>query len=148
MKLIRIASLLVLGAFMSLQVFAGTGKAVVSHWYAYSFEGNTQNSNIFISNITQNNLKVTVTLYNKDGTIKTSGLEYKNFQNNNTEIGARKSVNLKITGGSISEYGYAVIEWGNIGTDDDTVGLVAWADWAQDSPSRAYSVQVNNGNPF
>ncbi len=137
--------------FMAQSVFAGSGKAIVSHWYAYNNgSGNDQHSNFFISNITKNDLVVTIKLYNKDGTIYSSGLFYNNFQNNNTEIGAGKSVNFKITASTSSSdfYGYAVIEWKNKENNDDTVGLVAWADWQQDSPQRAHSIQINNGNPF
>lgn len=132
---------------------AGQGKAIVSHWYAFNNgTGNYQNSNFFISNITHHNLAVKITLYNKDGTIYSSGLTYNNFQNNNTEIGAGQSVNFKITAGvsPTDVYGYAVIEWWNLGTDDDVVGLIAWADWSDLTPSypTGYSIQINNGNPF
>lgn len=139
---------------VSQSAFAGSGKAIVSHWYALNDGGgNVQHSNFFISNITKNDLIIKITLYNKDGTTYSSGLVYNNFQNNNTEIGAGKSVNFKISAASIStndSYGYAVIEWSNKGTDDAAVGLVAWADWQQDGQSilRGYSIPINNGNPF
>lgn len=132
-------------------LFAGSGKAIVSHWYAFDDgRSNTQHSNFFISNITQNDLVVTIKLYDKDGTIYSSGLTYNNFQNSNTEIGAGKSVNFKINASTNSReyHGYAVIEWKNKENDDDLVGLVAWGDWQQDTPQRAHSIQINNGNPF
>ena len=47
-----------------------------------------------------------------------------------------------------SQYGYAVIEWKNKPYENDTVGLVAWAGRSGDSGSRAFSILVNNGNPF
>lgn len=130
--------------------FAGMGKAIVAHWAVFNNGSNVQTSNIFISNISKHDLIVTVTLYNYDGTIYSSGIEHKDFQNNGTEIGAGKAGNFKINApgvGTSYYYGYAVIEWSNKGTDDDIVGLIAWADWWENNPN-SYSIQINNGNPF
>ncbi|NDV21568.1 hypothetical protein [Desulfovibrio sp. JC022] len=151
MKIFRIVLLACIIATLSCSAaFAGSGKAIVPHWLAVNYgKSNAQSSNIFITNITQHDLVVKVTVYNRDSTIFLSGIEYKNFQNNNTEIGAGKTVNLKIngTGTTESDYGYAVIEWVNKEYDDDVVGLVSWANW-RESSNRGYSVPVNNGMPF
>ncbi len=148
---ILLISCLMLIAAQSL-AFAGSGKAIVPHWYVYN-DGNTniQTSNIFISNISKNDLIVKITLYNKDSTVYAANIDYHDFQNNNTEIGAGKSVNYKINANSIGTedaYGYAVIEWSNKNDDNDTIGLVAWADWTTRGENKGYAVTVNNGMPF
>jgi hypothetical protein len=130
--------------------FAGSGKAIVSYWHTVNngkhYRENTQ---INISNITQHDLIIKITLYNYDGTIYDKG-EYRNFQNGGTEIGAGKTGMFWLQSYEVTphQYGYAVIEWKNKLNDDDIVGLVAWTGVAGDSASRAYSIPVNNGKPF
>lgn len=98
--------------------YAGSGKAVVPHWMA---TGSTVTS-IWVSNISSHNLDVTITFYDENGN-KLSAETYYNFQNANTEVAAGKSGYVTIAADS---YGYAVITWKNIGTDDDVFGLVAY----------------------
>ncbi|HAS87784.1 MAG TPA: hypothetical protein DCS48_00510 [Desulfovibrio sp.] len=141
----------VISILMSTAAFAGSGKAIMPHWLAqHNGHQNIQSSLIFISNITQHDLTVKITVYNKDGSVKIQGLEFDNFQNNNTEIGAGKSVEYRIKWDQISNkssFGYAVIEWENKNYDDDVVGLVAWGRWAE-TGSKGYAVEINNGQPF
>ncbi len=130
---------------------AGGGKAIVPHWYIISNDTNVQHSNFFISNVTNHDLVVTITFYNKDGTVFSPVLTYNNFQNGNTEIGAGNSANLRIDSpaSTVDSYGYATITWSNKTGENDLVGLIAWADWMVDSPDpRGFSIQVNGGNPF
>ncbi|TIH15272.1 hypothetical protein D0S45_11415 [Marinifilum sp. JC120] len=152
MKSFRVVLLACVIAMLSCSAaFAGSGKAIMPHWLAQHNGGsNIQSSIIFISNITQHDLTVKITIYKKDGSIKTQGNAFTNFKNNNTEIGAGKTGVLDIKWENISntsDYGYAVIEWENKNYDDDVVGLVAWGRWAETGP-RGYAIEINNGQPF
>lgn len=120
--------------------FAGSGKAVVPHV--------GKKSQIWISNITSNDLKVTVTVYNDLGNVITSHTYY-GFQASNTEIVA-KGTGYVVLSDSEPVGGFAVIEWENIGTDDDAFGLVAHANRSNSGTGFAwrYGVDVNSGMPF
>ncbi|SME92632.1 hypothetical protein [Desulfovibrio gilichinskyi] len=131
--------------------FAGSGKAIVPYWYAFDNGGtNYQSSHIRISNFTDHDLIVKISIYNKDATIYAGNVEYENLQAGDTEIGAGKSAGCIIRGYPLNTVftGYAIIEWKNKDGDNDAVGLVSWADWAQKTPSRGFSIPVNNGMPF
>jgi len=122
----------------SINAFAASGKAIVSHW---SYEGSTPNA-IYVTNITDNDLAVSVTIYNKDGGV-VNPTTVTNFQNSNTEVAAGKTGYVTVQS---SNYGYAVIQWTNLGTDDDVYGLVAFAQ--RGNTTWHYAVPVNSGNPF
>jgi len=126
---------------------AGSGKAIVPMFGSDNTQPNWQRTNIFLSNITTHNLEVKITVYQEDGTVvPSSSLTYMNFQNSNTTIGAGTSVYLKIdtTGW---HYGYAIVEWQNLGTDQDAVGLVGVGQ-RQQASLWGYYIPVNNGTPF
>ncbi len=150
----KVFKILLISCFMLIAAqsfaFAGSGKAIVPHWYVNANVSNNQSSHFFISNISKSDLIVKITLYNKDSTTYSANVTRINFQNSDTEIGAGKTAYYKIGGiqGSGDAYGYAVIEWTNKDNDDDTVGLVAWADWQQNIEKRGFSIPVNNGMPF
>ncbi len=150
----KVFKILLISCFMLIAAqsfaFAGSGKAIVPHWYVNNVGTNFQSSHFFISNISNNDLIVKVTVYNKNGEIHTTGISYFNFQNADTEIGAGKTAYFQIYGiaGNQDTYGYAVIEWKNKDNEDNTVGLVAWADWQQNTEKRGFSIPVNNGIPF
>lgn len=132
-------------------VLAGSGKAIMPHWYAYNRQSanNVQNSYIWLSNISQNDLIVKVTVYKSDGTKYTNGVTYNEFYNN-TEIKAGRSAYVKI--GAVksdqSHHGYAVIEWENHTGEDNVVGLIGWGNWEQNSLYKSFSIPINNGMPF
>lgn len=144
-KLLLIFS--IAGMFFSLAAFAGSGKAIVPHWHSSLSDG--LRNRIHVSNITDNTLNVTITLYNKNGSVYNSGLTYTNFITSNTQLAANSSGYLQMYGST--DYGYAVIEWSNTGTDDDVLGLVAYSsktvvngpEWRAD-----VGIPVNNGLAF
>lgn len=125
--------------------FAGSGKAIVPMWYSNA----SQITALYISNISSNDVDVTVTFYKKNGTVATSTITQGNWINSNQSIGAQTSANIIITSPS-EEYGYAVVEWTNRGTDDDTIALVAHGFWgkAVSTKESGYAIPVNDGKPF
>ncbi len=144
MRTLKVSTLffLISSAFSA---FAGNGKAIVPMWYSNLY----QSSIFFISNFSDNDVDVTVTFYKKDGTVATSTISYNNWINTNTSIGADNTASIGITS-STEEFGYAVIEWTNRGTDDDTVALVAHGFWGKvlSTKEGSYAIPINNGAPF
>ncbi|MGC0119693.1 hypothetical protein [Pseudoalteromonas piscicida] len=122
--------------------YAGNGKAVVPHWLA-STNGSTS---VFISNITDNPLRVTIKFYDQNGNVKKAE-RYENFSNSGTEIQANSSAYVNIGQSGVTGYGYATIEWENIGDADDVFGLVAYAHFAKTTLYRS-AIPINDGNPF
>ncbi|WP_417454483.1 hypothetical protein [Kiloniella sp.] len=128
------------GVFLSTAVVAGNGKAVSSHWMA---TGESATS-LWVSNITEHDLKVNIVFYDEHGTALNPDLYY-NFENSNTEIAAGDTGYVTIHNDS---YGYAVITWENKGTDDDPFGLVAHSHRGGGSVPWRASILINNGQPF
>lgn len=141
MKNFKFLSSLLFIVFTS-NAIAGSGKAIVPHWIA-SPNGNTS---IFVSNISTSDLKVTIRFFDNQGTLKVAE-RYENFQNSDTEVAAGKSAYVNIGQQSVTGIGYAIIEWENIGADDDPIGLVAYGQTALDNLHRA-SIPINGGTPF
>ncbi len=137
----KVFKILLISCFMLVTAqsfaFAGSGKAIVPHWKVTSQMGITVGQVIFISNISNHDLIVKLSVYKHDSTIETAGLQYANFINNNTEIGAGETAHISIQTNTEDE-GYAVIEWKNKDGEDDTVGLVA----------SKVNFPINNGMPF
>lgn len=139
-KLILVGSILFSGFS-----FAGSGKAIVPHWGAQSGKA----SYIFLSNITDHDVIVSITYYGKNGA-KLSPSTYTNFTNSNTQLSARSSGYVSIQPGAW-DYGFATIEWINLLDEDDTVALIAHGFrvvTATTSTRSDFSVQINNGLPF
>lgn len=131
------------------QALAGSGKAIIPHFTANS--ATDGKCVYFISNITPNDLEVSVTFYDQNGTVVTTGITYTNFITSNTEIAAGKTGIVTINPSSW-KYGYAVIEWNNTSIDDDVLGLVAHGYFdQQDGSSNAeayYAIPINSGSAF
>lgn len=124
--------------------FAGSGMAIVPYCEAYQRDFETYSSTLFITNISQHDLKVEVSVYDNQGNEISSGISYRNFESANTEISAGKMGEVEI--GTVSGdqvQGYAVIEWTNKAQENDYVGLVA----SGTSP-RVTPVVINGGAPF
>ncbi|WDE07705.1 hypothetical protein SG34_012885 [Thalassomonas viridans] len=79
--------------FNTFSVFAGDGKARLSHWYGENLGMRTF---VYLSNISDNPVKVSVTFYGKNGAIQTQGITYYNFSNGNTELPAKSSGYIKM----------------------------------------------------
>ncbi|MFT4927130.1 MAG: hypothetical protein ACI8WB_003236 [Phenylobacterium sp.] len=139
-----LSSILLLSALVSSAAHAGSGKAIVAHWGASVSQFNY----VFMSNISNNPLDVTVTYYQHDGTLLSdSSKVFHNFTNNDATIAASNTAHIQLKPPAWTR-GYAVIEWKNQGTDDDTVGLVAHSWRAMASGENTFSIPVNNGQPF
>ncbi|XOV81040.1 MAG: hypothetical protein ACFHVJ_08825 [Aestuariibacter sp.] len=139
-----------LGVFVLLfsqLALAGSGKAIVPHWAGQA--PGASPTVIYLSNISNNNVDVTVTFYDKMG-VALSPTAFDNFISSNTQIAAGNTGNVQIKPSSFN-YGYAVIEWKNEGNDDDTVALVAhgYRSTTNSSTRRSdFVISVNNGLPF
>ena len=135
-------------------LIAGSGKAIVPNWAAAGWDGKATAINI--SNISSHDLEFTITVYREDGSLHTE-MTYTNFQSSDTQIGAGKTRRIYILNSDASpsyKYGYAVIEWNNVGSDDDVVGLVAYGynyhikNFSYGSRAGMYTLPINNGMPF
>lgn len=146
MKIVVKFLVVVILSFSQLAI-AGSGKAIVPHWAGLA--PGSSPTLIYLSNISDNNIDVTVTFYNKSG-VALSPSGFDNFINGNTQIAAGNTGYVKIQPSSFN-YGYAVIEWKNEGDDNDTVALVAhgYRSTTNSSSRRSdFVIQVNNGLPF
>ena len=145
----HIFSAFTLLAFLTMgHAIAGSGKAIVTHWSSNNSADHKHG--LHISNISCNDVEVTITVYDETGSKVTSGISYTNFANSNTEIQANKTGIVTIDT-STWHYGYALIEWQNKGTDEDAVALVAYAHHIQKDGAVVegyYGAPVNCGNPF
>lgn len=140
MNIKRKALTVILGMVFSVSVFAGSGKTVVPHWMSTGITA----TSVWVSNITDHTLDVTITFYDMHGNALPADLFY-NFQNNNTQIAPGSTGYVTIHADS---WGYAVINWNNIGSDDDTYGLVSYAQRSDGTTNWRQSIVVNDGRPF
>ncbi|MCW8928947.1 MAG: hypothetical protein OQL19_01765 [Gammaproteobacteria bacterium] len=139
--------LIFVGLFFSTLAFAGSGKAISPHWSGD--DSTTSPTYIFISNITDKNVNVSVTFYGDDGTV-IPVTTYTNFINGNTQLAPRATGRVKISP-PVRTNGYAVIEWENEASDDNIVALVAhgYRVMVNSTYRRAdITIPVNNGMPF
>ncbi|CAM2067445.1 hypothetical protein SCOR_18840 [Sulfidibacter corallicola] len=146
----KVASMLLVFCLFSIgHAFAGYGKAIIPHMSANTA---TDSINLYwISNITEHDIKVTITFYDQDGNALTSGVSYTNFINSNADIAAGKT-GLSTVDTSTWKYGYGVIEWENKGSDEDVVALVAHGFFDEkdgsSNPQGFYAISINAGMPF
>ncbi len=134
-------------SLLTLPVIAGEGKARLPHWYGEDLGMRTF---VYLANITDNPVKVSVTFYGKNGAIQTQGITYNNFSNGNTELAANSSGYIKMEPPT-EDYGYAVIQWENLSGDENIQALMAHASritvngpsWRAD-----VAIPINNGMPF
>jgi hypothetical protein len=138
-----------------------TGKAIIpSYVEQYAF------ATVFnVSNITDNPITVTVTLFNTDGTILTddnnmnagriSGVNLLNYSDQNTDSTLTFTLNPHATGQiitkmntSITNVGYGVIQWRQEG--NAAYGLVAHSNVVYNvvGDSSRYAIPINGGLPF
>ena len=140
--------LFILSCFFIQNVYAGSGKAIVPQW----FSANHIDTVIWVTNITDHTLNVTVTPYGKDGQVITP-TRFEGFITGNTQLAPKSSGFVEITAPlNTFNHGHATIEWSNISGENDTVGLVshAYGD-ASNQPGvfrSSYSIPVHNGMPF
>ena len=128
---------------ISLAANAGSGKAMMPVWGA---SGSSSQAYIYISNISDNVVEVTVTFYGKDGT-KYNPTTFSNFTSG-SQLAGKTSGYV-----SINQYpfnhGFATVEWENV-SGDDAVALLAFGHRvAGVSGGRSIiSIPINNGLPF
>ena len=131
---------------LTLGAYAGSGKAIVPNWgYNGTYATHTQ---VYISNPTAHTLNVYFTAYKSDGSALSTVTEEGQISNNT--LAAGKSGYFAIPASPGSNFGYAEITWSNQGSDEDLVGLVAHAVVYKDDSvlNLAYSIPINNGQPF
>jgi hypothetical protein len=136
-------------------MFAGGGKAIVPLIWIYKYDANNWNGGlIFLNNLTDHAVNVTITFYNKNGqTYPAAFMNYENLTNNNTQLAARSAAKIAcIPNVSYqNDYGIAIIEWQNLAGDNDSVALLAHAHncahYGNGSEGN-FTVAVNNNNPF
>jgi hypothetical protein len=146
---------------LSTVTYGNTGKAIITPTeFTYYSSSNYFEPQFYFSNITNNPLTVTITLYDKTGSILTSGFHISNnVSNPNTspsnaslsfDLAANATCTLKIWLSSSSDnYGYGIIEW----TQNSTAicGLIAHGcDWYKNVSGAwtSYALPINNGLPF
>lgn len=148
--------------------FAAGGSAVMPVCKNYKISSQeTYNTQIYLSNVTDASIDVTITIFNYDGTIvKDSGStlfragNVSNFNGNPTSndsatftLAANNSAYFIFENASSSQYGYALIEWSQ--TSNAIYGLLAnarefhYRDIAPNiTREYAYSLPINGGKPF
>ena len=133
---------------------AGSGSATLPFSTYYRSGSYFSATTVYLTNITENNIKVTITFYSKDGSVLSSSLvSFDNWINSNTELGAKTTgyalLNSATTGGP--DYGKAVIEWENNSGDDDAVALIGYvvvSDVSSYGGLTKSDYQIKGGNPF
>ena len=126
--------------------YAGNGKAIIPLWGA----GTNFSTVIDVSNITDNPLYITFTVYGSAGNVISSTyLSYGNINSSTGEIAANNTGFLQISGLPSNDYGYAIVTWKNK-SGDDAIGLVAQGlrIYSDSSVRSEYAIPINNGMPF
>jgi hypothetical protein len=141
MKTIFITVVFMLAAVIS-NAHAGSGKALINGWRISPTEGTW--SSVYVSNISSHNLNVTVKFYNQSGNIISPAL-ITNIPNG--ILAAGQSGSFNISPDTCDCYGYGVIVWSNIGTDNDSVGLVSFAEQSAHNGQRSM-MPINRGEAF
>lgn len=136
--------------FISFSSAAGSGKVIVPHWAVNGSGPWAGTTYIYVSNITDSVINVSVVFYDRFGT-KLPPSEVFHFHNN-TQLEGRMSgyVSIKPINGQFN-YGHAVIHWSDIGENDNTVGVIAsglrFVSGHDNARSDVY-IPINNGMPF
>ncbi len=122
---------------------AGSGKAIMPSWAS---SGTSNQAYIYISNISESVVNVTVTFYGEDGT-KYSPSSTTGFSSGN-QLSAKSSGYVSLNLSSFN-YGFATIEWEN-STGDDAVALVAHGHRVAgvSGGKSILAVPINDGRPF
>lgn len=134
---------------LSLSAYAGEGKAYIPHWKG-TFTGlGSNNSKLWISNITNHNIEVTIRIYDKNGNLIAPS-SYEGFIAGNTQLAPKSSG--KVTLALPDNFGFGEILWENVATtEDDSKALVAHLKNTVKSTSSNFgsaSVSINAGLPF
>lgn len=134
--------------------FAGSGKGILPYWGASGVSTDT-NYSVYIlnlTNISDNDVDVTVTFYKKDGTLLSSTHQsFYYFSANDTTIPAHGTAQINISHSGGWEQGYAIIQWENTNSsEDNSVALVALGTYVHRNTGieARQSIMVNQGQPF
>jgi len=139
---------------------ANTGRAIIPPTgFSYFTSSSYVQPQLFISNITNNSISITITFYDKNGAILTGVVSGLNLNNLNSSPGnasisfdlaanATGYVFLNLNSAS-TNFGYGIIGW----TQNSTAvyGLVANGSNVWYNNGRwinSYSIPINNGLPF
>lgn len=113
--------LLVVSACSMKPVMAGSGKAIVPHWFGE--DSSSRSTIVYVSNISSNDVNVSVTFFNDDGNV-IAATTITNLINGNSQLESKTTGQFQIQPSSKMS-GYAIIEWSNINGDEDAVALIA-----------------------
>ncbi len=139
MKKLLISMAIIVSIVMSSSaVFAGSGTAVIPHFYGYTINDDDQHPvQVFMSNISDKTITVNITFFKSDGTIlqegsagdlgagvgilkayNTSGTYNENLNSSTAptfsfDIDANETSYVRLDIGSTIKYGYGLIEWNN-----------------------------------
>lgn len=135
MKYIFLALTLIFSQFAS----AGNGKALIPHWES------VKHVRVFVSNITNNPIEVSLKLYNEQGNVinlEGAGIPSKFVLEPKTSKVLMSDPN---SGDFVRRFGFGSISWKNIGADEDEVAITAVVTSYSITASKLY---INNGDPF
>lgn len=158
-----IKPLLLSSAILCPSVFAGSGVGIIPSYLTDNFSN--FRSYIYMSNITQAPINVTVTLYNQDGNVvkdngdnPTAGylraFDYVYY----SEVNTHGTATFTIAANSTSQLqlesthygvGYGKIEWEQSGTSLSQAMVAHMRTYrVKSGVESAYSTHINNGTPF
>lgn len=149
-KMLALASLAI-SFLIPDSAFAGNGQTNLPHWAGAPSSGSPQITTLWLTNITTHTLAINVTWYQSDGTVApSSALTYMNFTSGNTQLAPGTTGYINIQTSSYN-WGYATVAWSNIGSDNDTAGLIGMGEFLQKITSSSFildSITLNSGHSF
>lgn len=157
--------------FFTTNVLADSGKAIVSHFNAFTAPSNNQlDAFLYISNIAAEEVTINVTFYDKAGDIISESdnspltgvlkAEGVNGYSDNVAsrsmqftLGSNQTMRAWYDNSSTTSYGYAIIEWSrdtSLGNYRMSNALIAHGVMYRNYASNVgyYNIAINNGMPF
>lgn len=146
---------------LSTVTLANSGSAILPYIsWSYTSSTHYRNPEFTVSNITNQPITISITVYNSDGTVldgkyfKTSGNAQNLIANPSSETSVSFTLNAYCTGGTyisgITGMGYGRITWSN--SDPNTSqGIVATIGHYTQNSQMSFSstvIPINNGLPF
>lgn len=145
--------------FIVATAFAKSGSTVIPH----IMDGGSRSFHLFLSNITDSDIEVFVTLFGADGQVILESAEsgdnlvpYAHYQEYteptvgqysiSVVIGPHQTFRLSVNNG-IDNHGYGVIEWVSQGNEVKALTAQAWV-LSSAGGYYSYTVPINAGLPF
>lgn len=152
--------------FAASAAHAGSGSAAIPHFFSSSGGGGYNTLYLHFSNTKSSSIDVTLTLYNKTGSIitddgsATAGAiqadNVSNYSDNNSgstvtlTIPAHSSSMISYQWNSSKQYGFGLVEWRNDTKDETSMLAQGYTFNANTNTNErmAYVVTINGGLPF